>query len=481
MHKQWLNICFIFFVAYTYAQNKQLIYNFDQLPQTLMLNPGAVVDYNYHIGIPLISSIYFQAGFTNKNFNYNNIYGDSESAILRNINDIEELTTDDYLLLNQQLEIFYAGIRLKNPKHYLSFGMYEEIDGFSTYPDDIVKIYFYGDDRNNDGIPEFDRKTNFNQIDFLGEFIGVFHVGISSRINERLNVGLRLKLISGSLNVRSTNNEGYYQLSQSSETNLYHHNFNDMNTVVSSSGFRYLDPDALEGEASNSINGLFFGSGNFGMGLDLGITYEATERVSVTASLLNLDYINYTNDISNYSITEDFTLDDDEYFDPPLGGESNYWQNKITDYYDNGDIPIDTLRAGYSNFRNPILNTSARYIMYNNGKENESVFRNVNCYKCLSDENNFTSEIGIQTYTIFRPSKIGWAFTTYYSRSFNRYINAKISYTFSNFSPYNIGLGISTHFRRFNFYATMDNLLYLPRLKDSNYQSIQIGFNFIFE
>jgi hypothetical protein len=148
MQKQFLNIYIFFLVVSCYAQNKQLTYNFDQLPQTLMSNPGAVVNYKNHIGIPLLSSIYLQVGATNKNVTYNNVLaGQSSEDALRSLNNIDDLSTKDYLQFNQQLVILYGGIRLKNKKHYVSFGMYTEMDGFSLYPEDIVEIYFYNDIR----------------------------------------------------------------------------------------------------------------------------------------------------------------------------------------------------------------------------------------------------------------------------------------------------------------------------------------------
>ncbi len=485
MYKQLLNIGLIFFVVSCYAQNKQLTYNFDQLPQTLMSNPGAVVNYKNHIGIPLLSSIYLEIGSTNKNVTYNNVIAGESSVngMLRNMNDINDLSTDDYFQFNQQIEILYGGIRLRNEKHYVSFGMYGEMDGFSLYPEDIVEIYFNGDDRDGDGIPEFDRVTNLNQFNMIGNLMGVYHVGISSRMNDRLNIGVRLKLISGSLNFNSTNNTGNYQLSQSESSGLYHHNFNNMNVIFNSSGFGVSESGDFETDTGSYIQGLFFANGNFGMGIDLGITYQATDRITVTASVLDLDYINYSNDITSYIIVNDFLVKDEDYFDPPFGGEKEYWKDKIDDYryYYGDDLPLDTININYNNFRSPILNASAGYVMSNRTKGAKSAFRDVKCDKCLYNKGLYTSELGIQTYTIFRPEKIGWAVTAYYSREFNQYINTKITYTYDNFSPYNIGLGISTHYRRLNFYATMDNLLYLPRLKDSNYQSLQLGFNFIFE
>ncbi len=484
MKKQLLFIFFIFIVARCYGQNKQLTYNFDQLPQTLMSNPGAVVNYKNHIGVPLVSSLYFQVGATNKNITYNNIFaGQSGENALRSLNDIEDLSTDDYFEFNQQIEILYGGIRLRNEKHYVSFGMYAEMDGFSLYPEDVVKIFYHGDDRDGDGIPEFDRITNLNQVNMIGNLMGVLHVGISSKISERLNIGARLKLISGSLNFNSTKNTGNYQLSQSESAALYHHNFSNIDVIFNSSGFSASETGDFQVDTGNYIQGLFFINGNIGVGVDLGLTYQATDRVTVTASVLDLDYINYSNDITSYVMVNDFLVKDKDYFDPPFGGEKEYWKDKIDNYryFYGDDLPLDTIHINYNMFRSPILNASAGYVLSNKAKGAKPVFRDVKCDKCLYNKDVFTSELGIQTYTIFRPEKIGWAVTAYYSREFNQYVNAKITYTYDNFSPYNIGLGISTHFRRLNFYATMDNLLYLHRLKDSNYQSLQLGFNFIFE
>src|SRR5690606_23566498 len=43
------------------AQNRQLLYDFQEVPQSLMLNPGMKVSQNWHAGIPVLSGLYFQA------------------------------------------------------------------------------------------------------------------------------------------------------------------------------------------------------------------------------------------------------------------------------------------------------------------------------------------------------------------------------------------------------------------------------------
>ena len=40
----------LLFSSYITAQNKQLLYNVEELPQTLLSNPGSVIDFDKHIG-----------------------------------------------------------------------------------------------------------------------------------------------------------------------------------------------------------------------------------------------------------------------------------------------------------------------------------------------------------------------------------------------------------------------------------------------
>jgi Family of unknown function (DUF5723) len=458
----------------------QILYDFDQLPQTLMLNPGAEVDYNKHVGVPFLSNIYFEFGASNKNITYNNVLSNTNgfTDVLRNIF-AQNPDSEDTFIINQQVEIINAGLRLKNPDYYLSFGMYQEFEGFAKYPEDIANLYFNGNDQNNDGNPEVNEIFNFDQLTIAGDLVGVFHVGISKKVNDRLNIGGRLKLLSGSLNINSKNNNGNYYLSTN---NTFVHNFNNMNTGFNTSGF--INPDgtnAFDG-LSQAFSGLFFVKGNIGLGMDLGFTYHATDNITVTGSILDLDFVNYTNKVTNYSIKGVVPpIDDIDYFNPPEGSEINYWQDKLTGYYNDGLIPIDTLRTNYNFSRSPKLNASAKYKLPNKKAGKKTAFRNISCdITTTSSGEELSSYAGIQVYTDFKPDKTLWAITSFYSRELSKSINAKITYTYDRFSAKNIGVGISTHIKSFNFYATADNLLALPKLKDSNYQSFQVGMNFIF-
>ncbi len=97
--KRCLYLLLFFWCGFSFAQNNQILYDFNQLPQTLLLNPGAEVSYNKHFGVPFLSNIFVQAGATNKNITYNNIYSDDPSALLRNIYD-QNLSSDDYFVVH---------------------------------------------------------------------------------------------------------------------------------------------------------------------------------------------------------------------------------------------------------------------------------------------------------------------------------------------------------------------------------------------
>jgi len=74
----------------SYGQNKQVLYDFAGLPQTLLLNPGAEVNLQFHAGLPLMSKLSFQAGFTA--FSVYDIFADDG----RNINDKLDEAFDTY-------------------------------------------------------------------------------------------------------------------------------------------------------------------------------------------------------------------------------------------------------------------------------------------------------------------------------------------------------------------------------------------------
>ncbi|MGA9269438.1 MAG: DUF5723 family protein, partial [Lutimonas sp.] len=262
----------------------QVAYDFDRLPQTLMLNPGAEIDFDRHFGVPLLSNLYFQFGASNTGVTYNNVVQgtDDLNEILTNLNRQNPSSSDVYVV-NQQLELFNVGWRLRDVRHYLSFGMYQEANGFGRHPKDLTDLFFNGNDQNGDGIPETDDPYDISELNAIGEVIGVWHVGINKTVNDRLTLGGRLKFYSGALSVQSKSNSGIYSLSQIPFG--FEHLFRSMNAGISSSGLINMDGTEAIAGPQEMLTDVLGGSGNYGFGVDLGFTVKTDAQITYSLSI----------------------------------------------------------------------------------------------------------------------------------------------------------------------------------------------------
>ena len=127
--KRLLLLFFIFLAFKTFSQNKQLLYDFAAIPQTLLLNPGAETNYKFHVGLPLFSG--FSAEFGATGFTVSDLFAVDNRSINDKVSAVlNKLTTKDNIKINTQIEILNAGFRV-NDKNYVSFGFYQEIDAIA--------------------------------------------------------------------------------------------------------------------------------------------------------------------------------------------------------------------------------------------------------------------------------------------------------------------------------------------------------------
>jgi hypothetical protein len=55
-------LLFFFPVSLSFAQNQELAYDFVEIPQALMLNPGMQTGFQWYAGIPMLSNLAVSAG-----------------------------------------------------------------------------------------------------------------------------------------------------------------------------------------------------------------------------------------------------------------------------------------------------------------------------------------------------------------------------------------------------------------------------------
>ena len=110
-----------------FSQNKELLSDFTEIPQAILLNPGMNTSFSWYAGVPLTSGIYGQAGtsgitvhslFANDGLDFNDKIRDRA---------LNGMTKRDEFGATIQVDLLHGGFRSKkNPNQFYSFGVYFE-------------------------------------------------------------------------------------------------------------------------------------------------------------------------------------------------------------------------------------------------------------------------------------------------------------------------------------------------------------------
>ena len=463
-------ILVLFGCYFLHAQNKQLLYDFSEIPQSLMVNPGVETDFKWYGGVPLLSGI---SGYGGSNAaSINDIFAVDGLDINDKVRDrlVQKLKPSDELSGNFQLEFLNVGFRSSNPDLFYSFGAYLEVDNISYWPQDYAFLLFEGNAN------QLNRRYNLGDLKMRGSMVNVFHFGINKRIDKDLTIGARGKIYSGILDYNSSRNKGYL-VNTEGQNNI-------LNTTLSadlklrSSGFGDLDSAADDDNVSSAfIKRALFG-GDLGLGVDLGFSYHLSERTVLTGSVLDLGFIYHSGDVSSYSLKGNVSVEGIEINILEEFGNLNrdFWQDLVDEVEEL--VPFETKNNAYVTFRPTKINASLRHDFGKPVGSQENCDCNVTA-SSSSLRTKYRNSTGVHLYAINRPRGPQMALTGFYVRRLGNIMSLKASYTADKFSYTNIGLGVSFQAGPINLYATADNLLSYQNIAASNYASFQLGLNII--
>lgn len=451
-------ITILFVTLNCFAQNKQILYNFTSVPQSMLSNPGSDIKYSWFAGIPLLSG--FSVNVASSGFSVYDLFANNGidfNAKLQNV--LLSTSRNDKVSINQQLEIFSGGFKLGDWQKgsYFSFGMYQELDVLTYVPKDPVLLALNGNQN------YLGKVFDIGDLNARGELLSVFHLGFHKNMSEKLIFGVRGKVYSSIFNISSTKNSGYFYTTQGT-TNSFYDQAISANVLVNTSGFLNYTNNYSGNVESDIIKKTFLG-GNLGLGVDLGLTYYPQKNIQFTASLVDIGFIKHSKEVESYSykgfykyvgLSPDFIL-----------GDSNDLLKEFNDA-----IPLDTLNVKYTTWRPVKFNSSIQY-SFGDGRS-----KDCNCIG--ENENKYANSVGAQLFVMSTPRIPLMAFTTYYRRQIFNALEVKATYTLDSFSYRNIGFGLSTLLGKVNFYVLADNLLEYKDVSKANGLSFQLGLNIIF-
>ena len=466
--RRFVPILFLLFYFTGFCQNRPLLYNVDDLPQSLLQNPGARIDFTRHIGVPFFSQIHLSAGSTGVTV-YDVFADDGTDVNQRVRNVMREITSGDYFSVNEQLEVLSFGWKVGN-KGYFSTGIYQELDVFAYFPKDPAVLAFEGN-ANYIG-----QDFNFSDVNFMGEVLTVYHAGFNYKVDAKLTVGGRFKLYSGIFNAESTSNDGLFRTIETpGGPNFYLHEVRGLDVTVNTSGYASLKEEedmTVDKAISELLSRSLFGQ-NVGVGVDLGFNYRVTDQFSINASIQDLGLMFHQKDVENYNYFGSFQTNGLEPLFPELDGNEPtipYWE--VFEERIDRSLQDETTNNTYTTWRPLKYNAS---FQFGTGK---SILP---CDYLLSKKPRFMNLFGMLISGVNRPKGPTYGVTAYWDRKVTDNLRFRLAYAVDEFSITKLGFMISSRFKNFNIYLAANDIIGYTNLAKANSASLQLGMQFIFK
>jgi hypothetical protein len=429
------------------AQNESTLYFMNSLPQSVDMNPAIQPRYKMTIGLPVISSV--GAMYTNNGFSYNDMITRTDGVVKADLTKwTQALASENYITLAQQTDLLRFGMRL-NPKMYLMVSSTARTYSRSMLDKGLALLVV-------DGTAAIAGSYTNSSPKVEGLGYVETSAGVSYKMNDKLTIGGKLKYYTGVVNATTERSsllvqvDNNYQINVTGDALIRTSGIKDLNT----SG--YSPQDHISDYMKNS-----------GFGVDLGVTYKFMEKLMLSASLLDLGYINWKNNTYQYTL------------DP------------ATAKYTFGGLNMTKLLDGNSSYLNSQGDSiQTKFTMKETASGPYKTMLPLKMYLGASYELIPNLNFGALFFNESYRGRNASGLTASVNKNFGKLVSTSLSYTVSNRSYNNIGLGVSFNVAPLQLYIVGDNLLRAPAslvvdqnlnsyLNSSQLLSVRAGLNIV--
>lgn len=433
------------FAVTTSAQNNTL-YWMKHLPQTMNTNPAKQLNCKLFIDIPVLPN--FSVNAVHSGFTINDafkIHPTLPDSFMIDLDGIEKALSDkNNISFETEFSILNLGLSLSNNLS-VTFGINYKISESFEYPKALIELR-RGNYR-EDGTPlSFDLGQNFMAHREV-------YAGISKTFFGNLNVGGRIKILSGYANFK-TNQMKIDWYTETDIDSMYDWTFNSDFDIRTSSpvawNFEYDSLSQISGinydslyidNIGDNISDLIF-PGNMGFGIDLGIEYNLNERFLFSASVIDLGFIKWKKNPTILTQKASFPfsgLDIGEYIgslDDAQSGTAGLDSAIMADM-------IDTLMT--------VFNPTIEQLAYTTGL-NTKIYAGVNIIATDWLDFGFLYKGAVYN------KKLYSAYTVSANTNFFKGWSYSVSYSLMDGLANNIGVGLAYKLGSFQMYFLTDNI-----------------------
>lgn len=298
------------FLSDVAAQNSQIMY-YMNIPQNHLLNPALRPSNSLYIGLPVLSGI--NVNINNNFVNFSDVFmnGQPSDSIISFLH--PDYNVDDFLAkikdknsLEPEATVQLFGLGFSVGKDgYVFLDINERMEGNVVLPGDLFKLALKG----NEGFKgsKIDLSSLRGDLKYYRE-VGL---GFSKNFTNKLRIGVKGKLLFGiagaSIDNRSlgiTVNDNYTHtidanlvVNVSAPVNVY------MNADQKIDSFVF---DNKRFDKGSGVADFLLGKKNMGLGLDIGATYDISDKIVISAAITDLGFIKWKKDVTNLQAESQF-------------------------------------------------------------------------------------------------------------------------------------------------------------------------------
>jgi len=314
------------------AQQVNTLYFMENVPARNYLNPAFQPTTDYYLSLPVIGFTQFNVGNNSlslKDFVYSR--NGQNITFLHPDGDISQFYSrlQPNTIIRTDFQTNLLAFGFKHAQTFWNFSLSERINGMVSIPRDVFRFILFGTP---------DATVNrYNLTSFQGDMTAYTEaaLGFSTKQNEKLTVGAKLKVLLGNANISNTNQVASlyagmdkWVLKVNGTANIstpvpvqISNNYQTISVTSPKNGIDWLKPAGL------------------GAGVDLGMEYRLNEKISLSGAITDLGFIRWKKNPQNFNYTTDFTFDG---VTQAIVNNSNY--QYLTTKLTSGSYLADSLR-----------------------------------------------------------------------------------------------------------------------------------------
>lgn len=440
---------FIFLVSslILFAQQDLTLYNTINITQSSRVNPSLKPDYKFYIGLPVISSNYFL--LSNSSFTYHDFYKKrSDDSVTIDINNtVNKLHKTNFLKTSFNTDLISFGFKMK--KNYFTVNITEHINFAFLYSKDLINLI----DKGNG--PYIGQQLDFVKTGFDATHYRDYSIGWAYDLNEKWTTGIRIKYLYGMENYSSTAGDfGLYTASDDYSlevpTDVV---INTSSPDNSEEGYEQFDTSD-SGVRTKNIKKYLFSRDNKGFAADLGATYRYNETWNFSASIIDLGYIKWKEDVKNFKT---------------VAGKYEFSGVDLIRFINDTTANLEA-----------VLDSIGETFKTSETSEGYTTYLPTHVYLGANYIINDKSFAGALVHTEFFKKTIQPSVTLSYNLKVGRHLSTSLSYSYLNHTFDNVGAGLAVNVGALQLYTVTDNIIGLIAPLDARNSHIHFGFNLIF-